>query len=97
MMHYILYHNKINLCINILCFYIIMPYIYFFLIFLAYSKLIIFCTLTLYIFKELPQDDPLQRKPDITLANEVLNWRPEISLNEGLNKTITYFKENLKI
>ena len=47
--------------------------------------------------KNLPEDDPLQRKPDITLANEVLNWRPEISLNEGLNKTITYFKENLKI
>ncbi len=47
--------------------------------------------------KSLPDDDPLQRKPDITLANEVLNWRPEISLNEGLNKTITYFKENLKI
>ena len=47
--------------------------------------------------KNLPDDDPLQRKPDIKLANEVLNWRPEISLNEGLNKTITYFKENLKI
>ena len=47
--------------------------------------------------KNLPDDDPLQRKPDITLANEVLNWHPEISLNEGLNKTITYFKENLKI
>ena len=47
--------------------------------------------------KNLPDDDPLQRKPDITLANEVLNWQPEISLNEGLNKTITYFKQNLKI
>ena len=43
--------------------------------------------------KNLPDDDPLQRKPDITLANEVLNWHPEISLNEGLNKTITYFKK----
>ena len=47
--------------------------------------------------KNLPDDDPLQRKPDITLANEVLNWHPKISLNEGLNKTITYFQENLKI
>ena len=47
--------------------------------------------------KNLPDDDPLKRKPDITLANEVLNWQPEVSLNEGLNRTITYFKENLKI
>ena len=46
--------------------------------------------------KNLPEDDPLQRKPNITLANEILNWHPEIGLNEGLNKTISYFKENLK-
>jgi UDP-glucuronate decarboxylase len=41
----------------------------------------------------LPGDDPTQRKPDISLAKEKLGWQPEISLEEGLNKTITYFKE----
>jgi len=46
--------------------------------------------------KKLPDDDPLQRKPDITLANKILNWHPKITLNEGLNKTISYFKESLK-
>jgi len=45
--------------------------------------------------KSLPDDDPLQRKPNITLANEILNWHPKIGLDEGLNKTISYFKENL--
>ncbi len=49
------------------------------------------------ISKKLPDDDPLQRKPNISLANEILNWHPEIALDEGLNKTISYFKENLKI
>jgi UDP-glucuronate decarboxylase len=40
----------------------------------------------------LPADDPQQRRPDITLANEILNWHPSIQLEEGLNKTIRYFK-----
>lgn len=44
------------------------------------------------IFKELPEDDPKQRKPDITKAKSILNWEPKISLNEGLDKTINYFK-----
>ena len=39
----------------------------------------------------LPQDDPLQRKPDISLATQYLNWNPEIHVREGLSKTITYF------
>jgi UDP-glucuronate decarboxylase len=43
-------------------------------------------------FKPLPKDDPKQRKPDITLAKDKLNWRPEVSLEEGLRKTIEYFK-----
>ncbi len=47
--------------------------------------------------KNLPEDDPLQRKPNISLANRILNWEPKISLHDGLNKTISYFKENLKI
>jgi len=45
------------------------------------------------IFKPLPQDDPLQRQPDITLAKEKLGWEPKIKLEEGLGKTIEYFKE----
>lgn len=44
------------------------------------------------IFKSLPEDDPKQRKPDITLAKSILNWEPSIQLNEGLEKTIEYFK-----
>ncbi|HAN77085.1 MAG TPA: NAD-dependent dehydratase [Bacteroidales bacterium] len=45
------------------------------------------------IFMPLPQDDPTQRKPDITLAKKVLNgWEPKVKLNEGLIKTIDYFK-----
>lgn len=40
----------------------------------------------------LPSDDPLQRKPDITLAKNTLNWEPKIQLNEGLKQTIAYFK-----
>ena len=45
------------------------------------------------IFKELPEDDPMQRKPDGLLAKEKLGWEPKIELEEGLEKTITYFKE----
>ena len=44
------------------------------------------------IYKELPSDDPLQRKPDTTKATEILKWEPKVSLNEGLDKTIEYFK-----
>ncbi len=43
------------------------------------------------VFLPLPKDDPLQRKPDITLASEKLGWEPEIALREGLQKTIPYF------
>ena len=45
------------------------------------------------IFNSLPEDDPLQRKPDITLAKEKLNWEPKIKLEEGLKKIIEYFKK----
>ncbi len=45
------------------------------------------------IFKPLPHDDPKQRKPDISLAQEVLDWNPKISLDEGLRHVIDYFKE----
>jgi UDP-glucuronate decarboxylase len=45
------------------------------------------------IFKPLPQDDPLKRKPDITVAQEKLLWQPTVELEEGLKKTIEYFKK----
>lgn len=44
-------------------------------------------------FKPLPADDPLQRRPDISLAEAELNWQPTIQLREGLLKTIAYFRE----
>ena len=44
-------------------------------------------------FLPLPQDDPKQRKPNIDLAIEKLNWKPNIELQEGLKKTIAYFRE----
>ncbi len=44
------------------------------------------------VFKPLPEDDPLQRKPDITLAKTKLQWQPKTPLEEGLEKTIDYFK-----
>ena len=44
-------------------------------------------------FEELPQDDPMQRCPDISLAKKELNWEPKIKLEEGLKKTIPYFKK----
>jgi len=40
----------------------------------------------------LPADDPKQRRPDITLARQVLGWEPKIQLDEGLGKTIEYFR-----
>jgi len=48
------------------------------------------------IFKPLPNDDPKQRKPDITLAKKELGWEPKIKLNEGLKKTVEYFDNLLK-
>jgi UDP-glucuronate decarboxylase len=45
------------------------------------------------VFMPLPEDDPLQRQPDITLAKSVLKWEPKIALEEGLEKTISYFKK----
>ena len=47
------------------------------------------------IFKPLPSDDPLQRKPVIDLAKNKLNWEPSINLNEGLDQTISWFKNNI--
>jgi len=46
-------------------------------------------------FKPLPSDDPTQRKPDISMAREQLDWEPTVSLDNGLAKTIAYFDELL--
>ena len=46
-------------------------------------------------FEALPQDDPKQRKPDISLAQEMLNWSPSVALEEGILKTVSYFKEKI--
>lgn len=47
------------------------------------------------VYKPLPQDDPLQRQPVIELAKKELDWEPTVKLEEGLKKTINYFKEKL--
>jgi len=44
------------------------------------------------VHRPLPSDDPLQRKPVIELAKEKLDWQPTIALEEGLKKTIEYFR-----
>jgi dTDP-glucose 4,6-dehydratase len=46
------------------------------------------------IFKPLPQDDPRQRKPDITKARKFLNWQPKVGLEEGLTRTMEWFRSN---
>jgi hypothetical protein len=46
--------------------------------------------------RALPQDDPVRRRPDITLARENLDWEPKVKLEEGLAKTVTYFEEMLR-
>lgn len=47
------------------------------------------------VFRPLPQDDPKQRRPDITRAQELLGWQPQIHLQEGLSLTIPYFAQQL--
>jgi UDP-glucuronate decarboxylase len=44
------------------------------------------------IFAPLPQDDPVQRCPDISMARRVLGWQPEVDLDQGLSRTIDYFR-----
>ena len=47
------------------------------------------------VYKELPKNDPIQRKPVIELARKKLKWQPKVPLEEGLKKTILYFQEQL--
>ena len=64
---------------------------------LDFAKLIIELTgsKSKIIYKPLPQDDPTQRKPDITLAQKELNWQPSVDIKTGLQKTIDYFKTKI--
>ena len=45
------------------------------------------------LYKPLPKDDPLKRRPDISLAKKILNWHPIVQRNEGLHRTLEYFKK----
>jgi dTDP-glucose 4,6-dehydratase len=49
------------------------------------------------VFKELPQDDPRIRQPNIAKARELLGWEPRVPRKEGLLRTIEYFKQRLKL
>ena len=49
-----------------------------------------------FIEKPLPQDDPLQRQPVIKLAQQELGWQPEVTLDQGLDATINYFRNRLQ-
>ena len=48
------------------------------------------------VYKPLPCDDPVRRRPDISLAQKTLNWQPTVNLEQGLAKTIAYFEDYLK-
>ena len=49
------------------------------------------------VFSDLPKDDPLQRRPDISLMKKTFNWSPEVETIDGLKETIIYFKEKLGV
>ncbi len=47
------------------------------------------------LYEPLPTDDPKRRRPDISRARELLGWQPEIALDDGLSRTIAFFRESL--
>jgi dTDP-glucose 4,6-dehydratase len=47
-----------------------------------------------FIYEAMPEDDPKQRRPDITLARQLLGWEPHVTVNEGLKRTLDYFLES---
>jgi dTDP-glucose 4,6-dehydratase len=49
------------------------------------------------VHRELPADDPKVRQPDITLAKKLLGWEPQVSFEEGITRTVDYFREFLRI
>ena len=63
---------------------------------LAHNILNITSSSSKIIFKDLPIDDPKQRKPDVSYAKKIISWNPKIELIEGLTETIKYFKNTLK-
>ena len=65
---------------------------------LEFAKLIIEMTNSnsKIVYRPLPNDDPVKRKPDISLANEELDWKPDIDIQEGLKRTIEYFDNKLR-
>ncbi len=48
------------------------------------------------VYKELPEDDPKVRRPDITRAREILGWRPRVDRRDGLERTLAYFRQELE-
>lgn len=64
---------------------------------LAEKVLTLVKTSSKIVYCDLPKDDPTQRRPDISLAREKLGWQPKIPLDEGLIKTIAYFRKKLGI
>jgi len=62
---------------------------------LAYKVIELTSSKSKIAFKPLPCDDPIQRQPDISLAKKILKWQPKTNLDEGLMKTIQYFREIL--
>ncbi|MFP4058945.1 MAG: UDP-glucuronic acid decarboxylase family protein [Bacteroidota bacterium] len=62
---------------------------------LAKQIIALTATTSKIVHEPLPDDDPTQRKPDISLAKEILNWEPDIQLEKGLTETINYFKNKL--
>ena len=59
---------------------------------LAEKVLVLTGSTSKIVFKPLPSDDPVQRCPDISLAREMLGWSPRVALDDGLAKTIEYFR-----
>jgi dTDP-glucose 4,6-dehydratase len=49
------------------------------------------------VYKPLPQDDPKRRQPDITRAKTLLQWQPEVVLEDGLRLTLEYFRKRLRV
>ena len=52
-------------------------------------------SLSKIVYKDLPADDPTQRRPDISLAKAKLDWEPHVCLDEGLKRTIEYFRKEI--
>ena len=60
---------------------------------MSYQKIILLTNSTSEIvYSKLPSDDPVKRRPDITKAKELLGWEPVASVDEGLKKTIEYYR-----